>query len=175
MNYCKFWSSRWRCSIKRGALKNFAIFTGKHLWKNLFLILKKTPTQKFPVNIAKFLGTPILKNICKEHLVLLWIRVNPFQSNVPFHMETNNLICCANQMTGFHMEYNTGLKWVKLGSTKFGERENFRPATLLQKRLQHRCFPVNFVKFKDTFFTEHLMATSSGNISQNKKSKIKIK
>ena len=32
-----------------------------------------------------------------------------------------------------------------------------RPATLLKKRLCHRCFPVNFVKFLRTpFFTEHL-------------------
>ena len=31
------------------------------------------------------------------------------------------------------------------------------PATLLKKRLWHRCFPVNFGKFLRTpFFTEHL-------------------
>ena len=32
-----------------------------------------------------------------------------------------------------------------------------RAASLLRKRLYHRCFPVNFVKFVRTlFFTEHL-------------------
>ena len=32
-----------------------------------------------------------------------------------------------------------------------------RPATLLKKRLWHRCFPMNFVKFLRTpFFIEHL-------------------
>ena len=32
-----------------------------------------------------------------------------------------------------------------------------RPATLLKKRLWHRCFPVNFLKFLRTpFYTEHL-------------------
>ena len=32
-----------------------------------------------------------------------------------------------------------------------------RPATILKKRLWHRCFPVNFVKFlRTSFFTEHL-------------------
>ena len=36
------------------------------------------------------------------------------------------------------------------------------PATLLKKRLWHRCFPVNFAKIsKNTFFTEHLWATAS--------------
>ena len=32
-----------------------------------------------------------------------------------------------------------------------------RPATLLKKRLWHRCFPMKFAKFlRTTFFTEHL-------------------
>ena len=32
-----------------------------------------------------------------------------------------------------------------------------RPATLLKKRLWHRCFPVNFAKFlRTSFVTEHL-------------------
>ena len=35
-------------------------------------------------------------------------------------------------------------------------------ATLVKKRLWHRYFPVNFVKFsKNTFFTEHLWTTAS--------------
>ena len=34
---------------------------------------------------------------------------------------------------------------------------SLRPATLLKKRLWHKCFPVNFVKFLRTpFFTEQL-------------------
>ena len=36
-----------------------------------------------------------------------------------------------------------------------------RPVTLLKKTLWHRCFPVNFAKFKNTFVTEHLLATAS--------------
>ena len=38
--------------------------------------------------------------------------INPFQPIVAFHKETSHLICSANQMTGFYMECNTGLKWV---------------------------------------------------------------
>ena len=43
----------------------FAVFSGKPLCWSLFLLklLEETPTQVFPVNIAKFLGIPILKNI----------------------------------------------------------------------------------------------------------------
>ena len=36
-------------------------------------------------------------------------------------------------------------------------KQCLRPATLLKKRLRHRCFPVNFVKFLRTpIFIEHL-------------------
>ena len=34
-----------------------------------------------------------------------------------------------------------------------------RPATLLKKRFQHRCFPVN--NFKNTDFEEHLRTAAS--------------
>ena len=35
-----------------------------------------------------------------------------FHPSVEFHIETNHLIRSANQMTGFYIEYNTGLKGV---------------------------------------------------------------
>ena len=37
----------------------------------------------------------------------------PFQPNLGFHIETSHLIYTANQMTGFYIECNTKLKWVK--------------------------------------------------------------
>ena len=54
--------------------------------------------------------------------------------------------------------------WQKPTSQKISEAvvrrcsmEKAAPATLLKKRLWHRCFPVNFAKFLRTpFFTEHL-------------------
>ena len=43
------------------------------------------------------------------------------------------------------------------------KNEGLNPATLLKKRLWHRCFPVNFKKFLRTaFFIEHFWATASG-------------
>ena len=39
----------------------------------------------------------------------------------------------------------------------FNKVSGLRPATLLKKRLWHRCFPANFVKFLRTpFYIEHL-------------------
>ena len=73
-------NSRSQMFFKIGVLKNFAVFIGKHLCWSLFFnrvadfrpatILKKRLEHKcFPVNIAKFLRTPILKNICERLLL----------------------------------------------------------------------------------------------------------
>ena len=44
----------------------------------------------------------------------------------------------------------------------FNKVAGLRPATLLKKRLRHRCFPVTFTKFlRTTFLIEHLRATAS--------------
>ena len=40
-------------------------------------------------------------------------KLDPFQRSLASHLETNCLDYIANQMTGFDMERNTGLKWVK--------------------------------------------------------------
>ena len=37
-------------------------------------------------------------------------------------------------------------------NTWVGMLDSFMPATLLKKRPQHGCFPVNFVKFRSTYF-----------------------
>ena len=50
----------------KGSLKNFAIFTEKHVlgspFKGLQLFKKETPTQVLPVDIAKFLRTDFFSN-----------------------------------------------------------------------------------------------------------------
>ena len=67
---------------KKGVLKNFASFSGKHLCWSHFLIKfqafrpatfkKRFQHRCFLKKFAKFLRTPILKNIC-ERLLLLGI------------------------------------------------------------------------------------------------------
>ena len=46
-------------------------------------------------------------------------------------------------------------------SLYFNKVADVRPATLLEERLVHRCFPVNFVNFSERFFTEHLWTAAS--------------
>ena len=65
---------------KKGVLKNFAKFTGKHLCQGLFsnkvgglrpatLLKKRLWHGCFPVNFPIFLRTSILKNICERLLL----------------------------------------------------------------------------------------------------------
>ena len=65
-------TSRLEVFCKKGVLKNFANFTGKRLCWSLFLInFIKMRLQRrcFPVKFAKFLRTPIVKNICERLLL----------------------------------------------------------------------------------------------------------
>ena len=64
---------------KKAVLKNFAIFTGKRLCWSLYFnenaglqscnfIKKRLRHRCFPVNYAKFLRAPVLKNISERLL-----------------------------------------------------------------------------------------------------------
>ena len=69
---------------KRGVLRNFAKFTGKHLFQRLFFN-KESLAQVFPVNFAKFLRTPFLQNtsgrllLFRYELYLLVTRIDKFE------------------------------------------------------------------------------------------------
>ena len=66
-------NSHRKCSIKKVVLKNFAMFTKKHLCWSLFwvnVIKERLQQKSFPVNNTKFLRTPILKNICERLLLV---------------------------------------------------------------------------------------------------------
>ena len=68
-----------------------------------------------------------------------------------FYNLSHQIYCQIYQIFG-SSEQASGLQ---LGS-------GLRPKTLLKKRLQHRGFPVNFVKFlRISFFAKHLQATAS--------------
>ena len=61
------------------------------------------------------------------------------------------------------------LNWVKQSFSLRVSLNKFvglRPATLLEKRLWHSCFPVNFAEFSRTPFYRTLPATASENQAQ---------
>ena len=72
MNYR---SSHQRCSIKKGVLRNFTKFMGKHLCQSLIKLLASRPAtlfkkrlwhRCFPVNFVKFLRTSVLRNTSRR-------------------------------------------------------------------------------------------------------------
>ena len=79
-----FRSSHQRCSVKKSVLRNFEKSTGKHLCQSLFLVklqarsatlLKKRLWHRcFPVNFAKFLRTPFLRNTSGRLLLQFQIK-----------------------------------------------------------------------------------------------------
>ena len=80
-------SSHQRCSLKKGVLRNFTKFTGKHLCQSLFfykvvglrpatLLKKRLWHRCFSVKFVKFLRTPLLQNtsgrvLLREDIVLI--------------------------------------------------------------------------------------------------------
>ena len=73
-------SLRRKCYFKKAALKNFAKFTGRHLfWSLLFnnivdlrheTLFKKRPQRRcFPLNFVKFLRTPIFYSTFERQLL----------------------------------------------------------------------------------------------------------
>ena len=80
-------SSHRRCSVRKGVLTNFSKFTGKLLCQSLrpaTLFKKRLWHSCFPVNFAKFLGTPFLQKhlwttACRLATEMLIFRSSPSQ------------------------------------------------------------------------------------------------
>ena len=102
-------SSHWRCSVKKGVLKNLQNFTGKHMLESLLnkvaghcvchFLEKRLQHICFPVKFRTFLRTPILKNFC-ERLFLSFLGFAKLNHNVSLGLSWrhralyNNIISC---------------------------------------------------------------------------------
>ena len=73
----KFRNSHWRCSVRKGVLRNFAKFTEKHLCEVLIFnkvaglrratfLTKRLWHRCFHVNFLRFLRTPFLQNTSRR-------------------------------------------------------------------------------------------------------------
>ena len=80
-------SSHQRCSVKKGVLKNFTKFTGKHLARPSTLLNKRLQHRCFPKNFVKLSRTTFIQNTSGRLLlpVLLdrWLRFYPSNKNNP--------------------------------------------------------------------------------------------
>ena len=83
-----------RCFVKKGVLRNFAKFTGKHLYQILFFnkvagLNNSLWHRCFPVNFAKFLRTSIFTKYLRttasvDFFVILHFYPCPYQEPVSF-------------------------------------------------------------------------------------------
>ena len=89
-----------------------------------------------------------------------------------FKSKSQYWICRGNYLECFCKETCSLRIWRNL-QENFCAGVSFRLDTsnlkFIKKRLQHRCFPMNFAKksFKNTFLTEHLWVASSESVSAN--------
>ena len=79
-----FKSSHRRYSVRIGLLRNFAKFTGKHLYQSLrpaTLLKMRVWHRCFPVNFAKFLRKPFYRTTPRDCIYALFILI---QSSLSF-------------------------------------------------------------------------------------------
>ena len=111
----------------------FTLSHGPRYWKSATCLLTR-PFLEFNWPCLLY----VTHNIC-----LVVLMCNPICLAAPFTLRSS------------HRRYSVK-KGVLRNLAKFTGK-HLSPAALLKKRLWHRCFPVNFVKFLRTpFFTEHL-------------------
>ena len=130
-------SSHQRCSMKKGVLKNFAKFTRKHLCQSLFIN-----------NVAELRPATLLKK-------RPWHRRFPvnFAKLVRIHFcRPPSLVASPFHATVISSYLHTPLK-----TSENHQEIAFRPATLLKKRLWHRCFLGNIAKFLRTPFPQNTL------------------
>ena len=82
------------------------------------IYLKKAPTQVFPVNIMKFVRTPILKNICERLLLQTSFVINLHDAYIStkiygVHDGVQDLLCaCFSKQTLYTRRINLGKKYI---------------------------------------------------------------
>ena len=124
---------------------------------------------------AKFSRTPILKNICKRLLLYFHYNSHHRYHHHYIHDHCKMQLYRLRVLLTIPLDFNMILRLFQLNfalfpsayifiyrsshrrcSVKKSVPRNFakRPATLLKKRLCHRCFPVDFTKFLGTSFLQ---------------------
>ena len=142
-----------RCSVKKGVLRNFAKFAGKHLCQSLFF--NKVAGLRlwhrcFPVNFAKFLRTPFLQNTLWRLLFrfeqALMIVKSLSRKNTHTHTHESHKIVASLERSFYRSSHSKML-------LKIGVFKNF--TNFKRKHLWWSLFLIRLRPF-NIFFTEHL-------------------
>ena len=103
----RWWSSHWRCSVKKGVLRTFVKFTGKHLCQSLFFnkvaglrpCLRKRllkTAQKIP---PTFHITDRNHKECNKKIKMSWQKIDLYLQKIVCHLfkpteHLAKLYCC---------------------------------------------------------------------------------
>ena len=121
------------------------------------LNLKRCTVNKWENGIQHFLYWRGKKQICQIiNIYFVWVQrinfskklsvlVTTLRSSRPEVFCKKGVLRNFAKFTGKHL----------CQSLFFNKAAGLRPTTLLKKRLWHRCFPVNFVKFLRTTFLQN--------------------
>ena len=117
---------------------------------------KKLQHRCFPVKFAKLLRIPILNSICERLLLYLHYNSHHHFHFHHFHHHQKQAFAdilhnrCSEKFCKFHRK-------APALESLFNKVADLKPATLNERRLQHRCFYVKFAKFlRTSFLTEYL-------------------
>ena len=132
-------SSRPEVFCKNIVLRNFAKFTGKHLFQRLFF------------NNVAGIRLKACNFIKKESQTYVFLWICEISKNTFFLQNTSDGCFCRFSMTGETRQTGPLQKEPSVGIPS----KSLRPATLLKKRLWHRCFPVKFTKFLRSSFLQN--------------------
>ena len=140
-----FRSSCSQMFFKVGVLKNFAIFPGIHLcwpWQAFFYRTPTVVASGFSRQQIRF-STESGIYYCQPHRALFR---TPFETRVKRQKQPLKLLCkkrCFKKFYKFHR------KTIVLKSI-FNRVAYLQGCSFIKKRLQHRCFPVEFTQFLRT-------------------------
>ena len=111
-----FRSSHRRCFVKKGVLKNFANFTGKHLRWSLLqacnFIKKRLQHWCFPVKFAKFLRTSILNKICERLLLFVSPQNTIANSSGEFGLDDTLTECKVSSKQNNFIRSNAAISFI---------------------------------------------------------------
>ena len=99
-------SSHRRCSVEKGVYKNFANFTGKHLFWSLFYHFE----WQIKTNDLKFISTDILVSFLRLFslwkMCMLYLQWNGFNVKIKTLKHCQNLLKVSNEIKQYVKKYD---------------------------------------------------------------------
>ena len=134
--YPGFRSSQLRCSVRKGALRNFANFTGKHLCQSLFFNEVADLRLQISVNFVKYLRIPSSQNTSGWLIQSFAAIVNDYKTLTVVSKLSTLVVCrgpwqrpCHNCIKRFNTKWSTKLYqniFVRLSHGKKSQREQHK-------------------------------------------------